>query len=33
LIVVQVALSVLLLGAGGLLVRSVLVLHRGPWAL
>ena len=30
LIVVQVALSVLLLGAGCLLVRSVLVLHRGP---
>jgi len=30
LIVVQVALSVLLLGAGGLLVRSFLVLHRGP---
>jgi predicted permease len=30
LIVVQVALSVLLLGAGGLLVRSVLMLHRVP---
>lgn len=30
LIVVQVALSVLLLGAGGLLVRSVFMLHRGP---
>ena len=30
LIVVQVALSVLLLGAGGLLVRSVYMLHRGP---
>jgi predicted permease len=30
LIVVQVALSVLLLGAGGLLVRSFLMLHRGP---
>ncbi|HYU68234.1 MAG TPA: ABC transporter permease [Burkholderiales bacterium] len=30
LIVVQVALSVLLLGAGGLLVRSFFVLHRGP---
>jgi putative ABC transport system permease protein len=30
LIVVQVALSVLLLGAGGLLVRSVLMIHRGP---
>jgi putative ABC transport system permease protein len=30
LIVVQVALSVLLLGAGGLLVRSFFMLHRGP---
>jgi predicted permease len=30
LIVVQVALSVLLLGAGGLLVRSFFALHRGP---
>ena len=30
LIVVQVALSVLLLGAGGLLVRSFFTLHRGP---
>jgi predicted permease len=30
LIVVQVALSVLLLGAGGLLVRSYFMLHRGP---
>ena len=30
LIVVQVALSVLLLGAGGLLVRSIFMLHRGP---
>ena len=30
LIVVQVALSVLLLGAGGLLVRSFVMLHRGP---
>ncbi|MET0213702.1 MAG: ABC transporter permease, partial [Vicinamibacterales bacterium] len=30
LIVVQVALSVLLLGAGGLLVRSFVTLHRGP---
>jgi putative ABC transport system permease protein len=30
LIVVQVALSVLLLGAGGLLVRSFSMLHRGP---
>ena len=30
LIVVQVALSVLLLGAGGLLIRSVFMLHRGP---
>ncbi|MCI0435574.1 MAG: ABC transporter permease, partial [Gemmatimonadetes bacterium] len=30
LIVVQVALSVLLLGASGLLVRSFLMLHRGP---
>jgi predicted permease len=30
LIVVQVALSVLLLCAGGLLVRSVFMLHRGP---
>ena len=29
-IVVQVALSVLLLGAGGLLVRSFVMLHRGP---
>ena len=30
LIVVQVALSVLLLGAGGLLIRSFFMLHRGP---
>src|SRR5262245_64533075 len=30
LIVVQVALSVLLLGAGGLLVRSFFMLDRGP---
>jgi predicted permease len=30
LIVVQVALSVLLLGGGGLLVRSFFMLHRGP---
>jgi putative ABC transport system permease protein len=30
LIVGQVALSVLLLGAGGLLVRSFVMLHRGP---
>jgi predicted permease len=30
LIVVQVALSVLLLGAGGLLVRSFSMIHRGP---
>jgi predicted permease len=30
LIVVQVALSVLLLGAGGLLLRSFFMLHRGP---
>jgi predicted permease len=30
LIVVQVALSVLLLGAGGLLVRSFFMLHQGP---
>jgi predicted permease len=30
LIVVQVALSVLLLGAAGLLVRSFFMLHRGP---
>jgi predicted permease len=30
LIVVQVALSVVLLGAGGLLVRSFFMLHRGP---
>jgi predicted permease len=30
LIVVQVALSALLLGAGGLLVRSFFMLHRGP---
>ncbi len=30
LIVLQVALSVLLLGAGGLLVRSFFMLHRGP---
>jgi predicted permease len=30
LIVVQIALSVLLLGAGGLLVRSFFMLHRGP---
>src|SRR5262245_47346684 len=30
LIVAQVALSVLLLGAGGLLVRSFFMLHRGP---
>jgi predicted permease len=30
LIVVQVALSVLLLGAGGLLLRSFVMLHRGP---
>ena len=30
LIVVQVALSVLLLAAGGLLVRSFFMLHRGP---
>src|SRR5262245_11076752 len=30
LIVVQVALSVLLLGAGGLVVRSFFMLHRGP---
>jgi predicted permease len=30
LIVVQVALSVLLLGAGGLLVRSFFMIHRGP---
>ena len=30
LIVVQVALSVLLLGTSGLLVRSFLMLHRGP---
>jgi predicted permease len=30
LIVVQVALSVLLLGAGGLLVRSLSMIHRGP---
>jgi predicted permease len=30
LIVVQVAVSVLLLGAGGLLVRSFVMLHRGP---
>jgi hypothetical protein len=30
LIVVQVALSVLLVGAGGLLVRSFAMLHRGP---
>jgi predicted permease len=30
LIVAQVALSVLLLGAGGLLVRSFLLLHHGP---
>ena len=30
LIVVQVALSVLLLGAGGLLVRSMFMLHRAP---
>jgi putative ABC transport system permease protein len=28
--VVQVALSVLLLGAGGLIVRSFVMLHRGP---
>lgn len=30
LIVLQVALSVLLLGAGGLLIRSFFMLHRGP---
>ena len=30
LLVLQVALSVLLLGAGGLLVRSFFMLHRGP---
>src|SRR5919108_1954477 len=30
LIVVQVAVSALLLGAGGLLVRSFVMLHRGP---
>jgi putative ABC transport system permease protein len=30
LIVVQVGLSVLLLGAGGLVIRSFLMLHRGP---
>ena len=30
LIVMQVAFSVLLLGAGGLLVRSFFMLHRGP---
>jgi predicted permease len=30
LIVVQIALSVLLVGAGGLLVRSFITLHRGP---